>query len=103
VEFSGRGGCETENDGDATVAYDRLADRWVIQQFSLSPTSRAPGSTWSACRLRDVQSDRRLVPVLVAGTGASGAHTPTGRPDGRRRPQVQGVGVRPPGKWGPCG
>jgi hypothetical protein len=31
------GGCETENDGDATVAYDRLADRWVIQQFSLEP------------------------------------------------------------------
>jgi hypothetical protein len=31
------GGCENENDGDATVAYDRLADRWVIQQFSLEP------------------------------------------------------------------
>jgi hypothetical protein len=31
------GGCETENDGDATVAYDRLADRFVIQQFSLEP------------------------------------------------------------------
>jgi hypothetical protein len=31
------GGCETENDGDATVAYDRAADRWVIQQFALEP------------------------------------------------------------------
>jgi hypothetical protein len=31
------GGCETEDDGDATVAYDRLADRFVIQQFSLEP------------------------------------------------------------------
>ncbi len=31
------GGCETQNDGDATVAYDRLANRWVIQQFSLEP------------------------------------------------------------------
>ena len=31
------GGCETENDGDATVAYDRIADRFVIQQFALEP------------------------------------------------------------------
>jgi hypothetical protein len=29
--------CETENDGDATVAYDRAAGRFVIQQFSLEP------------------------------------------------------------------
>jgi hypothetical protein len=29
--------CDTENDGDATVAYDRAADRFVIQQFSLEP------------------------------------------------------------------
>ena len=35
--FSGfGGGCETNNDGDATVVYDRLANRWVIQQFSVS-------------------------------------------------------------------
>jgi hypothetical protein len=32
------GGCETNNDGDATVKYDRLADRWVISQFSVSTT-----------------------------------------------------------------
>jgi hypothetical protein len=32
------GGCQTNNDGDATVSYDRLADRWVIQQFSVSTT-----------------------------------------------------------------
>ena len=32
------GGCQTNNDGDATVAYDRLADRWVISQFSVSTT-----------------------------------------------------------------
>ena len=30
------GGCQTNNDGDATVKYDRLADRWVISQFSVS-------------------------------------------------------------------
>jgi hypothetical protein len=32
------GGCQTNNDGDATVAYDRIADRWVIQQFSVATT-----------------------------------------------------------------
>src|ERR671923_243959 len=32
------GGCETNNDGDATVKYDRLANRWVISQFSVSTT-----------------------------------------------------------------
>jgi hypothetical protein len=30
------GGCETNNDGDATAKYDQLADRWVISQFSVS-------------------------------------------------------------------
>jgi hypothetical protein len=32
------GGCQTNNDGDATVVYDRLAGRWIIQQFSVSTT-----------------------------------------------------------------
>ena len=32
------GGCENNDDGDGTVAYDRLADRWVISQFSVSTT-----------------------------------------------------------------
>ena len=32
------GGCQNNNDGDATVAYDRLADRWIISQFSVSTT-----------------------------------------------------------------
>ncbi len=32
------GGCETNDDGDATVVYDHLAGRWVIQQFSVSST-----------------------------------------------------------------
>jgi hypothetical protein len=30
------GGCELNNDGDGTVAYDRIAGRWVIQQFSVT-------------------------------------------------------------------
>jgi hypothetical protein len=38
--FSGFGGdCEDNNDGDATVVYDRLANRWVISQFSVSGLS----------------------------------------------------------------
>ncbi|HSE12673.1 MAG TPA: hypothetical protein VLB69_08565, partial [Rudaea sp.] len=32
------GGCQTNNDGDATVVYDKAADRWVISQFSVSTT-----------------------------------------------------------------
>jgi hypothetical protein len=32
------GGCQTNNDGDATVVYDRAADRWIISQFSVTTT-----------------------------------------------------------------
>jgi len=31
------GGCETNNDGDPIVQYDKIADRWVLTQFSISP------------------------------------------------------------------
>jgi len=35
--WSGFGGsCETRNDGDGTVEYDSIADRWVISQFATS-------------------------------------------------------------------
>jgi hypothetical protein len=30
------GGCASNNDGDATVVYDRMADRWIVSQFSVS-------------------------------------------------------------------
>jgi len=30
------GACATTNDGDGTVRYDRMADRWVIAQFSVN-------------------------------------------------------------------
>jgi hypothetical protein len=37
--WSGFGGtCSTANDGDGTVAFDKLADRWVFQQFVVSTT-----------------------------------------------------------------
>jgi hypothetical protein len=32
------GGCETNNDGDPIVQYDRAADRWIMTQFSVSTT-----------------------------------------------------------------
>src|SRR5262245_61208215 len=32
------GGCQTNNDGDATVNYDQIADRWIVAQFSVSTT-----------------------------------------------------------------
>jgi uncharacterized membrane protein len=32
------GGCQANNDGDPTVVYDRIANRWVISQFSVSTT-----------------------------------------------------------------
>ncbi len=32
------GGCQTNNDGDPVVLYDKLANRWVFSQFSVSTT-----------------------------------------------------------------
>jgi hypothetical protein len=32
------GGCQENNDGDPIVVYDKLADRWVLTQFSVSTT-----------------------------------------------------------------
>jgi len=35
--WSGFGGlCQTDNDGDPIVVYDRVADRWVISQFAVT-------------------------------------------------------------------
>src|SRR5882762_2784496 len=30
------GGCETNNDGDPIVQYDKMANRWILTQFSIS-------------------------------------------------------------------
>ncbi len=41
--FSGFGGaCQTTNDGDPVVRYDRLADRWVFTQFANVSSSTGP-------------------------------------------------------------
>ncbi|HEY2397054.1 MAG TPA: hypothetical protein VGH81_13910 [Rudaea sp.] len=37
--WSGFGGqCETDNDGDAVVVYDKAANRWIISQFAVGTT-----------------------------------------------------------------
>jgi hypothetical protein len=32
------GGCQTYDNGDGTVVYDRIADRWIVQQFMVTTT-----------------------------------------------------------------
>ncbi len=56
--FSNFGGnCQSNNDGDGTVLYDHIAQRWVIQQFQVSSlpysdciavsTTNDPTGTWN--------------------------------------------------------
>jgi hypothetical protein len=41
--WSGFGGsCQSSNDGDATVAWDPLASRWIVQQFANVSSSTGP-------------------------------------------------------------
>ncbi|HEY6039581.1 MAG TPA: MYXO-CTERM sorting domain-containing protein [Kofleriaceae bacterium] len=41
--FTGfNGACGQSNDGDATVRYDHLADRWVVAQFSIGNNANGP-------------------------------------------------------------
>ena len=50
--WSGFGGpCETNNDGDPTVIYDSLANRWVIAQFAL------PSGNYQECVAVSATSD----------------------------------------------
>jgi hypothetical protein len=46
------GGCATNNDGDPIVQYDKLANRWILTQFSVSTTPYlqcvAVSQTWDA-------------------------------------------------------
>src|SRR5260370_14326233 len=37
------GGCQSNNDGDPIVAYDKLSQRWVFSQFSGTTTPYLPG------------------------------------------------------------
>jgi hypothetical protein len=36
------GACGTSNDGDATIRYDHIADRWVVAQFSIGNNANGP-------------------------------------------------------------
>jgi len=58
------GGCQQNNDGDPIVQYDKLANRWILTQFSVSTT---PRSAWPCPR-------RRMQP---APTTAMRSVTPT--------------------------
>ncbi|HEX8996664.1 MAG TPA: hypothetical protein VF812_11585 [Ktedonobacterales bacterium] len=45
--------CQTDNDGDPTVVYDQLANRWVISQFAVTGAT----STWYQCVAVSTTSD----------------------------------------------
>ncbi|HET9110649.1 MAG TPA: hypothetical protein VFN78_07485 [Ktedonobacterales bacterium] len=52
--WNGFGGlCQTDNDGDPTVAYDQIANRWVISQFAVTGAT----STWYECVAVSTTSD----------------------------------------------
>jgi hypothetical protein len=52
--WSGFGGlCQTDNDGDPTVVYDGIANRWVIAQFAVTGAS----STYYQCVAVSTTSD----------------------------------------------
>ena len=57
--FGGR--CETDNSGDPLVAYDQLANRWVMSQFAVS------ASPYFQCIAvsTDLRRDRHLPPLLL--------------------------------------
>jgi hypothetical protein len=46
------GGCQSNNDGDGTATYDRLANRWIISQFSVSTTPYLSASPSRRARTR---------------------------------------------------
>ena len=54
------GGCETNNDGDPIVQYDKVAGRWVLTQFSVSTTPYL-----ECVAVSDIRRDRRVLPLCV--------------------------------------
>ncbi|HZC07298.1 MAG TPA: hypothetical protein VE338_16810, partial [Ktedonobacterales bacterium] len=45
--------CQTDNDGDPTVVFDQIANRWVISQFAVTGAT----STWYECVAVSTSSD----------------------------------------------
>jgi len=66
--FSGfGGGCQANNDGDATAEYDRLANRWIISQFSVTN----PGTYhYLQCVAVSTGPDRRAATTATRSTTA---------------------------------
>ena len=58
------GGCQTNNNGDPVVQYDKLANRWVMSQFSVSTTPYLQCVAVST----DLGCDGGLVPLFVLAT-----------------------------------
>jgi hypothetical protein len=73
------GGCQANNDGDATVVYDRQADHWIISQFSVSTTRSSiasrGGSTTYAIAVNPVNGFGGSVSLSVTGLPARAAGT----------------------------
>ena len=55
------GGCQSNNDGDPIVLYDKAANRWVMSQFSVSTT---PLPAMRGC-IGHVRRHRRVASLLV--------------------------------------
>ncbi len=55
--WAGFGGlCESDNDGDVSVQYDKLADRWLITQFAVNGAS-PPATPYLECFAISTTSD----------------------------------------------
>jgi hypothetical protein len=56
------GGCQTNNDGDPIAQYDKIANRWVMTQFSVNDSiSTMRGRFHHQRRYRNLQPVRILV------------------------------------------
>ena len=81
--WTGFGGeCEGEDNGDGTVRYDALADRWVVGQFALGPSGKGPFFSYLPT-LDDVIASRGGNPLIVGGKviGAIGVSGGSGHQD----------------------
>ena len=58
------GGCQTNNDGDPIVQYDKAANRWIFTQFSVSTTPYLQCVAVST----DLRRDRRLQSLCFSAT-----------------------------------
>ena len=94
------GGCEDNDDGDAHGRYDRLADRWVISQFSVTTTpylqcvavSKTGDPTGAYCRYAFQYND---FPGLPEARGLAGRLLRHLQPLRLQLHRARGLRVRP--------